>query len=52
MYYDIDHETYLTEQELKRDYETLKANGDTEMPTFNAYLKECLSNGCLEKINC
>lgn len=46
MYYDIDRDIYISENELRRDYE----NDISEMPTFEAYVKECVTNGCLEEV--
>ena len=46
MYYDIDRGIYVSEDELRKDYE----NGISEMPTFEAYVKECITNGCLEYV--
>ena len=45
-YYDIDRGIYVSETELRRDYE----NGISEMPTFEAYVNECITNGCLEEV--
>lgn len=46
MYYDIDRDIYVSEMELRTDYE----NGISETPTFEAYVKECVTNGCLEEV--
>lgn len=51
MYYDIESNETLSKEDLKREYEYLYKNGETETPTFEDYLKNCLSkNGTLEKI--
>ena len=44
---DIETEEILTVDELKREYENLKANGYTEAEDFNMYIQSCLK-GTLE----
>lgn len=49
MYYDIESDEILSREELEREYEYLYKNGETETPTFEGYLQNCLSkNGTLE----
>lgn len=51
MYHDIESDEILSREELKREYEYLYKNGETETPTFEGYLQNCLSkNGTLEII--
>ena len=54
-YYDIDHDKYYTEDELRQDYETRKRNGEIDpviYDKFEYYLNACLveNNGNLQKI--
>lgn len=50
-YIDYEHNTIITEQELKAEYETLRKNGETKQPDFTSYEKEVASkNGTLELI--
>ena len=49
-YYDVDHEKLWTEDELRAEYNTLKANGELEdyYETFEYYLNACTDkNGSL-----
>lgn len=51
-YYDLEHDIFYTKKELEDSFNELKKNHETDIETFNEYLKECLSkNGTLEKIN-
>lgn len=54
-FYDIDHEKVLTEDELRKDYESLKATGDIDSEiysTFEYYLESCMihNNGSLQPV--
>lgn len=49
-YWDVDHEKLWTEDELRKEYDNLKANGELEeyYETFEYYLNACLDkNGSL-----
>jgi hypothetical protein len=51
MYYDIETNKIISKDELKKEYEYLYKNGETETLTFEKYLHNCLSkNGTLEII--
>lgn len=53
-YYDVDHDKLWTEDELRKEYNTLKENGELEdyYETFEYYLNACLDkNGSLVIIN-
>lgn len=49
MYKDIETEEILTEEQLKEEYERLKADKNTEAETFDMYVESCL-RGTLERI--
>lgn len=50
-YRDIWNETTYTEDELRKEFDLLKANGDTDAENFGQYLNNCLGkNGSLEEI--
>lgn len=50
-YYDFESGEILSREDLKKEYELLYKNGETETPTFSGYLRNCLSkNGTLEII--
>ena len=52
MYYDTETDRVISKGELKKEYEYLYKNGETETPTFEGYLHNCLSkNGTLEIIS-
>jgi len=41
----------LTEEELQKEFETLKKTGGTDAENFGQYLNNCLDkNGTLEKV--
>lgn len=51
MYRDIWTEECYTEDELRKEFEVLKRNGETDAENFGQYLNNCLSkNGSLEVI--
>ena len=51
MYYDFEHDKYISRDELKKEWEYLWKNGETETPTFEGYLRNCLDkNGTLEEV--
>ena len=51
-YLDIEHDKIYTIEELQKQYEELKANGETEEETFSQYLFNCKTenNGVLDEI--
>ncbi len=50
-YRDIWSEKVFTEDELRKEFEILKANGETDAENFGQYLTNCLGkNGSLEKV--
>lgn len=50
MYYD-ERGYFLTDAELRKSFEELKANGETECVTYEQYLTECCGkNGALERV--
>ena len=51
-FYDIETEKVITFEELKEEFQQLKASGDTESETFFDYLSNCMTynNGSLEEI--
>lgn len=51
MYRDIWTEECYTEDELRKEFEVLKRNGETDAENFGQYLNNCLGkNGALEEI--
>ena len=49
MYWD-ERGWYITEEDLKDEYKTLKANGETEAKTYKSYVANCTSkNGTLTR---
>lgn len=54
-YYDVDHDKYYTEDELRKDYAERMRNGELEKfyCTFEYYLESCMTrnNGSLEEIS-
>ena len=51
MFHDFEHDTFISKEELKAEYERLFAEGETETDTFEGYLRNCLSkNGTLEVV--
>ena len=49
MYYDIEHNTIITETQLREEYKILFELGETEQPNFTSYEKEVTGkNGTLE----
>ena len=50
-YSDFERETVFTEDELRKEFNLLKANGETDAENFGQYLNNCLGkNGSLEVI--
>jgi len=51
-FYDNETDEIVDINQLRAEYETLKANGDTEAEDFSLYLSNCMSsnNGTLEEI--
>lgn len=50
-YIDYEHNTIITEKELRAEYEKLRKDGSTEQPNFQSYLREVTGkNGTLEVI--
>lgn len=50
-YYDIEHDTIITETQLKEEYKILFELRETEQPNFNSYENEVTGkNGTLEII--
>ena len=49
---DIERDEVITLEELRAEFEDLKASGDTESETFEQYLTNCMTknNGTLEEI--
>ncbi|MGL6174898.1 MAG: hypothetical protein ACRC1P_09875 [Cellulosilyticaceae bacterium] len=50
LYYDVETEETLTEDELRSEYKTLAENGDTEAESFSDYLSNCLESEVLEYV--
>ena len=51
MYRDTETEEILSKEDLLKEYDQLRKAGETETPTFEGYLRNCLSkNGTLEKM--
>lgn len=51
MFYDTEHDTYITLADLEMEYNTLAAAGETDCQTFKQYTQEVTSkNGTLEVI--
>lgn len=52
MFYDTEHDTYITLDELEQEYKTLVAAGETDCKTFKEYINETTGkNGTLERVN-
>lgn len=50
-FYDTEHDTYITLDELEQEYKTLVAEAGTDCQTFKQYIQEVTSkNGTLEII--
>ena len=50
-YYDTESGNILTEEELRKEWEELFRNGETETDTFEGYIRNCTSkNGTLEAL--
>lgn len=49
-FWDIETREILTEDQIRANYEELKAAGETEVENFSQYLENCMTrnNGCLE----
>jgi len=48
-YYDCEHNVFITETELRAEYEKLRKDGETEQPSFESYQREVTGkNGTLE----
>lgn len=51
MFRDIWDDKIYTENELRQEFEILKANGETDAENFGQYLNNCLGkNGSLEVV--
>ena len=52
MFYDTEHETFITMAELEKEFMELKETGETEAETFGQYINNCLTTagGTLERI--
>lgn len=51
MYYDIDHDKVLTEDELRKEFNVLNVNGETDAENFGQYINNCIGkNGNLEEM--
>ena len=52
MFYDTEHDTYITLADLEQEYKTLAAVGETDCKTFKEYINETTGkNGTLERVN-
>lgn len=50
MYYD-ERGYIIIESELRKSFEELKANGETDCETYEEYVRECCEkNGTLERV--
>ena len=50
-YYDTEHDTIITESELREEYRILFESGETEQPDFASYEREVTSkNGTIERM--
>jgi hypothetical protein len=50
MFYDVEHDLFITATELENEFNELKKSGGTDCKTFSEYVRECTSkNGTLEK---
>ena len=51
-YKDLNTDEILTEDELRKEYEELKRNGETEAEDFKTYMSNCMyyNNGSLEPL--
>lgn len=52
IYYDIEREEYLTEKDLRNEYEDYLEEQDNDRITFEQFVNNCLTtnNGTLEKV--
>ena len=51
LFFDIEQQKSVWEGELQAEYDWLVASGQTEQPSFESYLEECLGkNGTLIEI--
>ena len=52
-YYDFEHDIYLSDEELEKEYINLKEDGEIEDVTFSQYLANCMyyNNGTLVATN-
>lgn len=52
-FFDTESEQYISESELEKEYNELKANNETDTENFEDYLENCLTknNGTLEKVS-
>lgn len=52
MFYDTEHDKYITAAELENEYNELKAENGTDAKTFRQYVSFCLveNNGTLERV--
>ena len=52
IYYDTEKEEYITESDLREEYENYLDEEDTDFVTFSQFINNCLTinNGTLEKV--
>lgn len=52
LYHDTESGELITLEQLKKEYEELKATGDTEAETFEIYFRNCTTRegGTLEEV--
>ena len=51
LFKDLESGEIISKYDLEKEYEILYKNGETEIPTFTGYIRNCLSkNGTLEII--
>ena len=51
-FYDTENNEYITIDQLEKEYEELKADGNTEAETFKDYINNCMTwnNGTLKEM--
>lgn len=53
IFYDTEHDVYMTEEELRTEYDSLVHCSETDIETFEEYVREVTSkNGTLEEVPC
>lgn len=51
LYRDIEHDTMITEAELRESFEELRTSGETDCENFGQYVNECTGrHGALEEV--